>query len=270
MGMLRLMLPLTYVLIDARRMLLEVRSQWYTIMLQLHRFIIAVARVTVNHDGRGGTAPDPLVWDEGGRKKARRTDIRVNIDIATLPGPTGFLGMKWMQVHGGGVAGADIAAWPYSAGIICNFIAFLGTLHWPTGSEDMGHFGVSFWNFLSFSSNGVDIGCSVKRLQGLMLGLTVIFWFPLFLCQREFKFDMVVSSSVVWFELWPSCLVVWVGFCLVVLAHTSSGQGILGGISVLIGLRQGLKNPVIINALRLNGEFWAVPKVQLRSFWMAP
>ena len=96
MGMLRLMLPLIWGrrhesedLINARRRLLTVRGHWYSIMLQLHRFMIAVARVAVHNDGRGGTAPDPLVWDQGGWKKARRTDIRVNIDLATLPGPPG-------------------------------------------------------------------------------------------------------------------------------------------------------------------------------------
>ena len=47
------------VLIDARRRLLKARSHWYPIMLDLHRFIIAIARVSVNHDGGGGTAPDP-------------------------------------------------------------------------------------------------------------------------------------------------------------------------------------------------------------------
>ena len=49
------------VLIDSMRRLLKVRSHWYPIklMLDLHRFTIAVARVTVDHDGRGGTAPDP-------------------------------------------------------------------------------------------------------------------------------------------------------------------------------------------------------------------
>ena len=31
------------VLIDARRRMLKVRSHWYTIMLLLHRFMIAVA-----------------------------------------------------------------------------------------------------------------------------------------------------------------------------------------------------------------------------------
>ena len=90
------------------------RSYWYPIMLDLHRFMIAVARVTVNHDSKGCTVPDPLVWDQGGRPKARKLAIRVNVDLASLPGPPGFLGGPWMQVHGGGIAGADIAAWPHS------------------------------------------------------------------------------------------------------------------------------------------------------------
>ena len=38
------------VLIDARRRLLRTRSHWYPIMLDLHRFMIAIARVSVNHD----------------------------------------------------------------------------------------------------------------------------------------------------------------------------------------------------------------------------
>ena len=97
-------------LIDARRRLLKVRSHWYTIMLLLHRFMIAVARVTVNHDGRGGIAPDPLIWDQGGPKKARKLDIGVNIDLASLLGPPGFLNGPWFQVHGGCISGADFAA----------------------------------------------------------------------------------------------------------------------------------------------------------------
>ena len=91
--------------IDAKRRLLKVRSHRYPIMLLLHRFMIAVAGVTVNHDGRGGTAPDPLVWDQGGRRKVRRTDIRVNVDLASSPGPPGFLGGPWVQIHGCGICG---------------------------------------------------------------------------------------------------------------------------------------------------------------------
>ena len=57
-------------------------------MTVLHRFMIAIARVSVNHDGKGGTAPDPLVWDQGSRPEVRNLHIRVDVDFASLPGPT--------------------------------------------------------------------------------------------------------------------------------------------------------------------------------------
>ena len=136
------------VLIDARRKLLAARSHWYPIMLDLHRFMIAIARVSVNHDGRGGTAPDPLVWDQGGRPKVRRLAVRVNVDLASLPGPPGFLHSAWIQVRAGPISGDDVSAWPYSVSILVRFTAFLGGLHWPTGSVDLGHDGVSFLELL--------------------------------------------------------------------------------------------------------------------------
>ena len=122
----------------------KARGYWYPIMTDLHRFMIAIVRVSVNHDGRGGTAPDPLVWDQGGRRKVRRTDIRVNVDLASISGPPGFLGGPLITIHGSSISGADIAAWPNSVGILCKFTAFLGTLHWLVSSDDMGHFGGSF------------------------------------------------------------------------------------------------------------------------------
>ena len=124
--------------------LLKARSYWYPITLDLHRFMIAVARVTVNHDGRGGTAPDPLVWDQGGRRKSRKLDFWVNVDLASLPGPPGFLNGPWIQVLGGCISGTDVAAWPYSVGILCKFTSFLATLHWPVGSAA---FAWPFWSF---------------------------------------------------------------------------------------------------------------------------
>ena len=90
---------------------------------------------------KGDSASDPLVWDHEGSKKVRKTDKRVNVDLACLPGPHGFLNGPWMQVHGSVITVADIAAWPYSVGILCNFTAFLGSLHWPVEVVDMGILG---------------------------------------------------------------------------------------------------------------------------------
>ena len=116
------------VLIDARRKLLGARSYWYPIMTDLHRFMIAIARVSVNHDGRGGTAPDPLVWDQGSKPKVRKHDVRVTVDLASLPGPPGFLSSDWVQVHAGPITGADVAAWPYSVGIFGSAFCLSGYL----------------------------------------------------------------------------------------------------------------------------------------------
>ena len=72
--------------------------------------MIAIARASVNHDGKGGTAPDPLVWDKGSRPKVRRIEIRVNVDLASLPGSPGFLNNDWVQVHAGHITSDDISA----------------------------------------------------------------------------------------------------------------------------------------------------------------
>ena len=58
--------------------------------------------------------------------------------------PPGFLNSSSVQVHAGHITGADIAAWPYSVGILVRFTSFLSTLHWPSGAADLGHFGISF------------------------------------------------------------------------------------------------------------------------------
>ena len=103
--------------------MLQARSHWYPIMLDLHRFMIAVARVSVNHDGEGGTAPIPWL-DWGGRPEIRKPDIRINVDLASLPGPPGFLNSSWIQVAAGRITGADIAAWPYSVCILITVYFF--------------------------------------------------------------------------------------------------------------------------------------------------
>ena len=63
---------LVMLVIDARRNLSGVCGRWYPVILDLHRFFTAISRAVVNHDGRDGTAPNPLVWSAGARLQRRR------------------------------------------------------------------------------------------------------------------------------------------------------------------------------------------------------
>ena len=69
----------------ARRNLSAVCRRWYPVILDLHRLFIPISRALVNHDGRDGTAPDPLVWSAGALPKRRRLVHAVR-DWAFLPG----------------------------------------------------------------------------------------------------------------------------------------------------------------------------------------
>ena len=160
--------------------------------------MIAVAWVTVNHDGRGGTAPDPLVWDEG------------------------FLSGHWNQVHGGHISGRDIAAWPYSVGILCRFTSFLCTLHWPPGSDDFGHLDVSFLELLILFEQWAGHRLLSEKVTRPRVRANRPILIPS-VCQKELKFDMVANSSVVWFGHLLSCLVVLAGSCLVGLVPICPG-----------------------------------------------
>ena len=124
----------------------KARGYCYPILLDVHRFMIAVARVSVNQGGRGGTAPDPLVWDQG-RQKARKLAIRVHVDLASLPGRPGFLGGPWIQVDAGHISGRDSAAWPYSVGILYRFTFFLSTLHRQWVLMTLVTLVFRFWSF---------------------------------------------------------------------------------------------------------------------------
>ena len=84
----------------------------------------------------------------GSKPKVRKLAIRVNVDLASLPGPPGFLNNTWIQVDAGHITSDDISAWPYSVAILVRFTSFLGILHWPSGSVDLGHGGISFLELL--------------------------------------------------------------------------------------------------------------------------
>ena len=109
--------------IDARRNLSGVCGRWYPVILDLHRFFIAISRAVVNHDGRDGTAPDPLVWSAGAHPKRRRL-VHAFRDRAFLPGPPDIWDSEWINVPACAVCAEDIASWPYTPGLLVKWVSF--------------------------------------------------------------------------------------------------------------------------------------------------
>ena len=99
----------------------------------------------MNHDGRDGTAPDPLVWSAGALPKRRRL---VHAVRAFLPGPPGIWLSEWFQILAIAICAEDIALWPYTPGLLVKWVTFLNSLHWPVGNLDLGVGGVSYVELL--------------------------------------------------------------------------------------------------------------------------
>ena len=135
-----------HAVIDARRNLSGVCGRWYPVILDLHRFLIAISRAVVNHDGKDGTAPDPLVWSAGAHPKRRRLVHAVRIQ-AFLPGPSGIWDGGWVNIPASAIGADDLACWPYTPGLLVKRVSFLGSLHWTDSGLDLGG-GISYVELL--------------------------------------------------------------------------------------------------------------------------
>ena len=133
--------------IDARRNLSGGCGRWYPVTLVLHRFFIAISRAVVNHDGFGGTSPDPMVWSAGSLPKRRRTVDAVR-NLAMLPGPPALWLGDWVAGPAVTIGVDGVAQWPYTPGLLVKWVAFLGSLHWPAGCMDLGVGGISYVELL--------------------------------------------------------------------------------------------------------------------------
>ena len=197
------------IVIDARRNLSGGCGRWYPVILDLHRFFIAISRAAVNHDGHDGTAPDPLVWSAGARHKRRRLVHAVR-DRAFLPGPPGNWDSEWLDVSSSAVSADDTARWPYTPGLLVKWVAFLGTLHWPAGGANLGVGGISY----------VELLILYELWAGERLSLEKA-------CPHYLRPERQISVSVVPFgpgiDIWRSCR--FVGALMRSLCLLSGGLG---------------------------------------------
>ena len=109
--------------IDVRRNLSGGCVRFYPVILDLHRFFIAIARALVNHDGLGGTAPDPPVWSAGALHKRRRLVHAVR-DRAFLLGQPCIWDSQWVTVPASVICAGNVAHCPYTTGLWVKWVAF--------------------------------------------------------------------------------------------------------------------------------------------------
>ena len=166
-------------------------NRWYPVILDLHRFFIAISRDVVNHDGCLGTAHDPLVWSAGALPKRRRLVHAVR-NRAFLPGPPGLWDSEWVNIPASDISSADIALWPYTPGFLVKWVSFLASLHWPAGGPDLGVGGISYLELLIL----------YELLAGERLSLEKA-------CPRYLRQGRPISVSAVPFgpgiDIWRSC-----------------------------------------------------------------
>ena len=160
--------------IDARRNLSGVCGRWYLVILDLHRLFIAISRAVVNHDGLGGTAPDPMVWSFGSLPKRRRIVHAVR-NLAMLPGPPALWLGEWVAGPSVPLDADDVAQWPYTPGFLVKWVSFLGSLHWPVHGLDLGVGGISFVELLILSELWAGERLSLEKLILAIFGQGVQF-----------------------------------------------------------------------------------------------
>ena len=82
----------------ARRVCLQACHDWYPLVMHLHLFFVAVARIAVNHDPGCGTAPDPVcsVW-----APAKKAPLQEAVcEFAAAPGPSSLMdSLFWSSPH---------------------------------------------------------------------------------------------------------------------------------------------------------------------------
>ena len=139
------------------------------------------------------------------------------------------------------------------------------------GSDDMDHFGVSFfWNLQSFlRAKGWTRGLSVKKVTRPHGRANRPILIPSVPVSKGIEIRhgcQFLSSSVRTLAKLPGGLGRFlpcrIGSHMSRLRHPGWNQ-------CSHGLTLGLWNPVIISPLRLYVGFWCVLRVQHRSFWMA-
>ena len=146
------------------------------------------------------------MWDQGSRAKQRRVDIGFFVDLATLRGPLCFLCGRSVQVNGGFITGADVAASPYCVRLLCGFSSFLGSLHWPADTGDLVNHKLSYLEVLILFEQWTGYRLLSEKVTRPHVRAHCPISISSVPVLEDLKFGRGVASPAVWSELLASFL----------------------------------------------------------------
>ena len=82
-----------------------------------------------------------------------------------LPGPPGILDSEWINVPASAIGADDVANWPYTTGLLVDWVAFLGSPHWPAGGSDLVVGGISYVELLILYELWADERLSLEKVH---------------------------------------------------------------------------------------------------------
>ena len=131
-----------HAVIDARRNLSGVCGRWYPVILDLHRFSIAISELWSIM--MGGVVLLLILWygllvhiPRGVAWFMRFGTGHFCLGLLLFGSLSGLQCLHLLLVH-----------WPETTGLLVKWVTFFGTLHWPAGGLDLGVGGISFVEML--------------------------------------------------------------------------------------------------------------------------
>ena len=138
------------VVIDARRNLSGVCGRWYPVLLDLHRFFIAISRAAANHDGSERRRSRSSWYGLLVLISKRRRLVHAVQDRAFFAWATRHVGdSHWVHVPAPAICAEDVALWPYTPRLLEKWVSFLGSIQWPVGGLDLVVGGISYVELLT-------------------------------------------------------------------------------------------------------------------------
>ena len=110
------------------------------------------------------TVSDAMIWEKCSIIKPRSSSLRVIVNLASFPGPLGFLDSSWGGLSLSPITQEDAALWPCSVNIFLEFTAFWTLCIGPREPLILANLVFPTWSCLSCLSRRLDHGVTCERV----------------------------------------------------------------------------------------------------------